>query len=138
MAPSCPIMMKEFHNAPTLAGELSLIPIETQTPSAFASRRRAAISGPFGDTDCFAISANRSWFSVGAHRPDHTGKAGIKVSGNATSCAPPRAASCRIEIALAVVAVRSRKTGAAWTAATLTTCDITRFLSAQGYWVDCK
>src|SRR3569623_2413235 len=136
MAPSCPIMMKEFHSAPTLAGELSLIPIEMQTLSVFASRRRAAISGTFGATDSFAMSANRSWFSVGAHNQDHTGNAGMKVSGKALSCAPPRAASRIIEMALAVVAVRSRKTGAAWTAATVT-CDITNFPLLRGSLGDC-
>jgi len=43
--------MFEFQIAPTLAGELSLIPIEMQTLRALASRLRDAISAPLADTD---------------------------------------------------------------------------------------
>ena len=51
MAPSCPIRIFEFHIAPTLAGDFSLIPIEIQTPSDLASRLSEAISGPSAATD---------------------------------------------------------------------------------------
>ena len=49
------------------SGELSLMPIETVTPSEPALRM-AAISGPVIDKDYSAMRTNRSWFSSDAHK----------------------------------------------------------------------
>src|SRR5579883_3605962 len=57
---------------------------------------------------------------MGACRIVHTGKAGMKDSGNATSSAPSSLALGTSWATLSMVASRSRKTGAACAAATFT------------------
>jgi hypothetical protein len=56
---------------------------------------------------------------MGAHKAAQTGKPGIKDSGNAKSCAPLDAACPIAVMALAVVAVLSKKTGERWAEATV-------------------
>ena len=88
-------------------------------PAAFPS---ASVVGD-GTSTAFSSSRRYSCSEFSSHTPArHTqsGYTGMKVSGNTMSRAPPDAASLINETDFATVASRSRKTGAAWTAAART------------------
>lgn len=105
---------------PALTAPRSLMPIETNTPSRRASLAIATTSGPGTSTLCSTIASNRSWLRIGAQSAVQTGNAGMQDSGKTISSAPCPAASRISDTAFSAVARRSRNTGAACAAATLT------------------
>ena len=82
-----------FQMQPTLASVPSFMPMETKIPPSRAAAQIVATSGPGTRMEAAASRLNRSWLWMGARSADHTGNAGMYVSGKAISRAPFRAAS---------------------------------------------
>ena len=118
MVPSSPIRTLAFQMQPTLSAVPSLKPSDTKTRQRRATRPIRSSSGPGQRRVLAASRRNQSWLASGDCSADHTGKAGMYVSGNATSWAPCRAASSITAHALSTVLSRSRNTGATCAAAT--------------------
>ena len=79
-----------------------------------------SVTGPGTTTDCSSRRTCQAASSPGRTSSTQAGQAGRNASGNTTSRAPSTAASLIRPSAFSTLASRSRNTGAAWTAATLT------------------
>src|SRR4029453_12967890 len=103
------------------------------TPAARAAAPRRRVAGPGTTTDCSSSRRYQAASSPGRTSSTQAGQAGRNASGNTTSRAPSAAAFSISPSAFWRLPSRSRNTGAAWTAATLTLDSVMGFsLSLRG------
>src|SRR5579884_4177913 len=119
ISPSGPRKSCVLYRSPGSTGSRSHRPTTAYTRCRRAARQSASVAG-LGISTALSTSSRAIWRLarlVAAWKWYHTGWAGMKPSGNTTSSALPAAAFPMRSTAFARLASRSRKAGAAWTAA---------------------
>src|SRR5580658_1469576 len=109
----------------------SLKPSTTWMRCWAAARRIRSISAPSRVIEPAAYEGTNAMPAAGESSQIHHGYPGMKVSGNATSRAPPAEASPMSEMTLSTPPARSSQTDSACTAATRTVCCITGLLPCR-------